>query len=119
RMCHMRASRGSHRVLRCIAVLTLILGVVGAAGSAFAGSGDCAMRATGEMQGGSHCQWMMPAACCDQPSSVSGATPVVPKPSITIALVAPPPPAGIAAWLPAHASEAPQVVFPASVVLRL
>jgi len=77
------------------------------------------MRANGEMQGGSHCQWMTPAACCDQPSSVSGSTAVVSKPSIVIALFAAPQPAGRPGWAAAQASGSPQRVFPGDVVLRL
>ena len=116
----MRA-QASPRVQSWAVVLTLLLGFLSATGSALAGpDGGCGARSSKPMAGMPHCQWMTPAVCCDQPSSVSGATAVVPKPATSIAFLAPPPLADAALpWAPAPGSGALPRVFPDRVVLRL
>lgn len=110
-------ARASHRALRWAVMVTLLIGLLGATGSVVAGSAESSMRESGE--GMQHCQWMIPAACCDERLAVSSSPTVVPKPALTVALLAPIHSPGTVSWTPEHASTSPRRVDYATVVLRL
>jgi hypothetical protein len=99
-----------------ILTLTLALGLFGAVSSA--ASAPCSGSQGGCREGTQHCQWITPAACCDQPLSVSGSSDL-PKPAAGKAHLPPLREAGVAAWTPEHASAGVHPVFPATLVLRL
>jgi len=98
---------------------TLTVGLLGAASSAGSGSLDCCARGAGRPGGMQHCQWMIPAACCDESLSVTGSN-AVPKPAVTIRF-----PSSLARSpetplsTPGHAWPASHRAGLATVVLRL
>jgi hypothetical protein len=106
------------RALRWTAIVTLLVGLLAAAGSAVAGSAGSCMHGSGDRAGTQHCQWITPAACCDQPSSVSGSNPL-PQPTAAIALLPPLPSRGMVPRPLGHASISRQPFYPGTVVLRL
>lgn len=97
-----------------ILTTTLVVGLLAAVSSA----ASRPEYPPGEDQGMQHCQWMTPAACCDQPLLVSGSN-TLPKPVVTIALLAPPRSLGMAPWTPGYASTSGEPFYPRTVVLRL
>lgn len=90
--------------------ITLVVGLLGMASSA-------ASMPRG-MEGMQHCQWVTPAACCDQPLSVSSSSPL-PKPAPSITLPAPLSSLDAVLWTPGHASVSGQPFYQRTVVLRL
>jgi len=97
---------------------TLVVGLLGVASSTVAGSLGCCAEG-GRPEGMQHCQWMIPAACCDESLSVAGSS-IVPKPAVTIRFAASPD-RGFEAALsaPGRASTPMHRTHLASVVLRL
>jgi hypothetical protein len=91
-------------------MITLVVGLIGVASSA--------VSMPRGLEGMQHCQWMTPAACCDQPLSVSGSNPL-PKPAPTITLLAPLPSLNTVPWTLGHASISGQPFYQRTVVLRL
>ena len=106
------------RALGLTVIVTLLVGLLAVAGSALAGSAESCMRGSSDQEGTHHCQWMIPAACCDQPLLVSASS-TLPKPAATIALLEALPSLGMAPWTPGHASVSGQPFYPRTVVLRL
>jgi hypothetical protein len=113
-------ARSYHRALSWTVMVTLMIGLLGATTSAVTGSAECSAKAGDRLEGTmQHCQWMIPAVCCEEPLSVSSPKPV-PKPSVSAAaLLVPIHTLGTAPWTPEHASTASQCVHYATVVLRL
>jgi len=96
----------------------LLVGLLGATSSAAAGSHDCCARDAGCPEAMQHCQWMAPAACCDEPLSVAGSN-ADPKPAIKVALLATPNFLETPYSTPGHSSTSRQPFYPSTIVLRL
>jgi hypothetical protein len=94
--------------------ISLVVGLLCTVSSAASMPGS----SPGEDGGMQHCQWMTPAACCDQPLAVSGSN-TLPKPAVTIALLAPLPSLGAAPWTPGSASISGEPFYQRTIVLRL
>ena len=98
--------------------VVLVVGFVGATSSVAAGSHGCCARDAGCQEDMQHCQWMAPAACCDEPLSVAGSN-AEPKQAMRLALLAAPHFSEVPRSTAEHASPSPQRVACATVVLRL
>lgn len=110
--------RPPHRAMSWTLLATLTVGLLGAASSVESGSLGCCARGSGP-EAMQRCQWMIPAACCDESLSVAGSD-LVPKPLATTRLRAPLDP-----WVetpvlaPGYVSTSRQRVDLNTIVLRL
>ncbi len=118
----LRMAAGLHRAMRWTVVVTLAAALLSAIASAVAARSGCSGGVCGNVAGASHCQWVIPAACCDDALAVAGSASAALKPVGSIAFFALPhslrlpetPP-----WTVGHVSISPQRVYLATVVLLL
>ena len=111
---------GFHRAIAVGTLTAALLSVIAAAVVAPAG---CSAGTSNSIAGASHCQWVVPAACCDETLAVTGSG-AAPKPiaSVSVVFFAPLPSlerTETALWTVGHASIPPQRVYLTTVVLLL